>query len=327
MTYEKNSDVRTIGDYINNNFELTLFYAALEKTGVIEELTGRDVITVFATSNSAYNAIGIYQASDFDALDRDSLSNALRYHILDGALVKSNVPVMSIDTKYATRSSKDMLISFGNTLAGITDAKPQTLYVNGVAVSYPDIVLANGVLHVLLDEIKYKEGTVQDYLSTRSEYSHFVAALKKFGYWDRLAEDGPWTIVAPNDQAFANAGITLEDIATMNPENYYKRLFGSYVFETRLFTNDLRVMLVEWGTYSMSIPVKEDELAYMGISIQAPWNVLVVDSYLIFGLYESTRINSVKMSPASKLNLLTDNGVIHDLPQLAILPNNAIINK
>jgi len=319
QVYEQNAEYRTIGNYIHNNFDLSLFYAALEKTGLINDLNSKNVITVFAPNDKAFNAMGIYSASDFDALNRDSLKNMLLYCMFNSALLKSEVPLKSIDTQYTNKAGKDVLLSVG--------LEDKALYFDGVKTSYADIVLANGILHILRNLPKYREGTVQDFLAHRAEYSCFVAALKKFGYWNRLSEPGPWTVVAPDDQSFKAANITLQGIEVMQPDAYKKRLFGGYIFKTRLFVSDLQVMFgnngyPRYGSLVNNLIVHIDGDEDMSSGIYLKESALQPTFFLL-----NQRTSAVVESPLSsdyQLNYMTDNGVVHNIDALLVTPTDAL---
>jgi len=319
QVYEQNSENRTIGNYIHNNFDLSLFYAALEKTELVDELNAKDIITVFAPSDKAFNAMGIYNESDIDALNRDSLKNMLLYCMFESALLKSEVPLKSIDTEYTNKAGKNVLLSVG--------LEDKALYFNGVKTSYADIVLANGVLHILENLPKYREGTVQDFLAHRTEYSCFVAALKKFGYWDRLSEPGPWTVVAPDDQSFKANNITLQSIETLQPDVYKKRLFGGYIFKTRVFVSDFQVMFGGTGyprygsmVNNLIVHIDGDEDMSSGIYLK---DTKLEPTFFLLNQRTSAVIES-PISSAYQINYMTDNGVVHNIDALLLTPAEAL---
>lgn len=323
LAYEENSDYRTAGDYIRNNFDLTLFYAALEKTNLLDEFNSNEIITIFAPNNKAFNTLGIYRASDFDRLDQDSLRNMLRYHVINRSLVKNDIPTSSVDNKYTSKTGKDLFVSIG------VDYK-KTMYVNGVTVLYTDVRLANGMLNIIDGTLKYIDGTVQDILSQKKEYSYFVAALKKIGYWDQLGEKGPFTIAAPSNTAFEENGITLSDIESMNPDNYKKRLFGGYLFKTQLFTTDLKVLYQYgypfYGGDNVMIPIEGDEEVSSGIYVDSN-NI----TYLFLQQAKGTSIEPQKKIDMSSVpyraNCLSNNGIVHGISDLLVLPEDAIIES
>ena len=61
--------------------------------------------------------------------------------------------------------------------------------------------------------------TIVDVASSTGSHDSLVAALNHVGLADTLAGDGPFTVFAPTDQAFTDAGINLDDFDTEEENN------------------------------------------------------------------------------------------------------------
>jgi len=61
--------------------------------------------------------------------------------------------------------------------------------------------------------------TIVDVASSTGSHDSLVAALSHVGLADTLAGDGPFTVFAPTDQAFTDAGINLDDFDTEEENN------------------------------------------------------------------------------------------------------------
>src|SRR5262245_17316385 len=73
----------TINNYLNNNFDFSLFAAAVKKCGLNDSLGRQDVIcTVFPITNQGFAGMGIYEPADFNKWPVDSLLQLIRIHIL-----------------------------------------------------------------------------------------------------------------------------------------------------------------------------------------------------------------------------------------------------
>ncbi len=313
LVYEENTETRNVGDYIGNNFDLSLFYAALEKTGVLENITGSEKVTVYAPTNAAFNALGIYRPSDFDGLDQDSLKFMIQYHVLGRILFSEDVPVKTLDSRYPNLAGKDLIVS---KYGGTNQWDPSRIYANGAQAVRFDIGLTNGILNIVNACFKYREGTVQDFLTQRPEYSHFVAALKKFGYWEQLA-GGEWTVVAPDNQAFENEGITLDDIEEMNPATFYNRFMGVYLFDTRTFLSDMQL-----AGQSLSTPIEGDNRMSRGLyyNVDIRWFAVNTQETGEYGRF-------TPLSQHNKVNYLTDNGTVHNIEKLLFRPDEAVLTN
>ena len=251
---QPNEEVRSLGGFLANNYEYTLFSAALKYTGLLDTLThGTGPLTVLAPSDDAFRAIGITRPSDFQRMDKDSLRYVMAYHILPFRLNLSDVPMNQAEVRYETLAGEQLYANrylFRNDYrrAAISNSSIKAMMVtfsgaevaNCISLSNTaappenvgDIPFSNGVLHSLTKLMKpYPDQTVQDWLAANSDYSIFVAGLKKFGLWDELATKGPFTIFAPVNSELRRHGMTEASIAAMDVDIYIgERLFGSYIF-------------------------------------------------------------------------------------------------
>lgn len=313
LVYEENTETRNVGDYIGNNFDLSLFYAALEKTGVLGEITTENKVTVFAPTNAAFNALGIYRPSDFDRLDQDSLKTMIQYHVLGRILSSEEIPVKTLEAKYPNLAGKDLIVS---KYAGTNEWDKTRVFANGAEAVRFDIGLTNGILNIVNACFKYREGTVQDFLAQKPEYSIFVSGLKKFGYWDRLAE-GEWSVVAPDNKAYENDGITPDSINRMDPATFHTRFLGVYLFDTRVFLTD-----IELAKQSLAPPIEGDIRMSRGLAynVDIRWFVVHTQEAGQYGRF-------TPLSQHNKVNYLTDNGTVHNIEQLVFRPDDAVLEN
>jgi transforming growth factor-beta-induced protein len=180
-------------------------------------LSGEGPFTVFAPTNAAFEAL---PAEVLEALgaDSDALTKVLLYHVVPDVAVTSDLvapgPVVMADGSSATISAE------GDGLK-IDDA-------NIVAV---DIMASNGVIHVIdavivpedlvLDLGPAEEQTIGDIVETAVDneiFTTLVAAIEAADLVEALQGDGPFTVFAPTDEAFAALPEGLID-ALLLPEN------------------------------------------------------------------------------------------------------------
>lgn len=248
-----NENVRSGADFIKNNYQLTLFSAAIEKAGMFDQLNGAGPFTFLAPSDAAFNAIGILRASDFDKMNRDSLKSLVQRHILTRRVLLQDIPVNGIDIRYTTLAGTQVYASLASYFRGDVNQPLNYLYYNGAYVARKDVQLANGSLQLLNKVMKYDSGTVQDWLNSHAQYSIFVAGLKKFGLWNKLATAGPYTVFAPTNTAFESAGLTAAVVEALVPAEYDgNRLFGGYILNDKhFFISDVQVFSYfgNQGTY------------------------------------------------------------------------------
>lgn len=246
---QPNEDVRSLGGFIGNNFDYSLFAAALEYTGLMDTLANSPgPFTVLAPNNNAFSELGISHASMFQGMDRDSLRLVLEYHILPYRLSSEDMPPDENDLRYVTMSGDSLYASrlgdvfvAGNSFASAQQTGNSALNFSGAYALVNDAEFSNGVMHTLIKVMKpFPRIRVQQWLEDRAQYGIFVAGLKKFGLWDELAGEGPFTIFAVQDDVFTQWGITEESIAAMDVSQYIAaRLFGSYImYDRHYFISD-----------------------------------------------------------------------------------------
>jgi uncharacterized surface protein with fasciclin (FAS1) repeats len=169
--------------------------------------------TVFAPNNAAFNRLGIKEAADFTALQPGFLTNTLLYHVYNGTLAGSALAGASTSPS-----------ALGPTRRIIQRADG-TRYVNGSKILGTDVKAANGLVHPI-DKVLIATGgnVVQSAVALQSaqvfanpELTLLVAAVVKCNLQGLLSQPGPYTVFAPSDQAFKNAGIaSVEAINNMN---------------------------------------------------------------------------------------------------------------
>jgi uncharacterized surface protein with fasciclin (FAS1) repeats len=332
---DNNKAFRNAGDFIRNNYDLTLFAAAVNRAGMQAELNAAGPITLMAPNNAAWAELGVTRASDFDKMNADSLRNLLRYHILGRRLNMREVPANSLDARYASlyegREPFFTFVAYGSSGPGFPY---NNLYVNGGYAVKTDVVLANGTLHVIDKVMKYTPGTVQDWLSVHAEYSVFVSALKKFGLWDQLAGEGPFTVFAPDNEAMEQAGFNLGWIQNANPSDYIAaRLFGIYIVpKKRLFVTDFQASNDLYNQSGFKEKIAGDTYIY---SLSGSKNTyqLTPGQYTLGFVEPPTAdrtyelpIRGATSNISGRNDNLTDNGIVHYLPSTVVLPEEASKN-
>lgn len=106
---------------------------ALNFTDLASEIEGLENVTIFAPNNDAFAAI----ASLVGNLTEDDLTSILEYHVVEG------------DVWYSSDLSNTTVESVGGEELNITVLEDGEVYVNSARVVLADILIANGVVHVI----------------------------------------------------------------------------------------------------------------------------------------------------------------------------------
>ncbi|MBL6891296.1 MAG: fasciclin domain-containing protein [Candidatus Poseidoniaceae archaeon] len=170
---------------------------AVIQGGLLETLQGEGPFTVFAPTDQAFADAGI----DLAAVSQSDLADILTYHVVSGAVASTDVTeCMSADTVK------------GNPLSFTVDGG---VMVNGANVTLADVNTSNGVIHVI-DKVLLPTATPNDIPRTAQctgIHNTLVTAVIQAGLLETLQGEGPFTVFAPTDQAFTDAGI---DLSTLN---------------------------------------------------------------------------------------------------------------
>ncbi len=204
--------------------------AALVKADLVTTLLGDGPFTVFAPDNDAFEAAGITSLDDYSA---DDLTPILLYHVLGSKVLASQLPEDGIVTTLNENGADKFFLSLG-----------ETVYINGsTSITGTDIEKSNGVIHTIDKTLVPPTQTVVEIavaLSTADdpEFTTLVGLLTDASQSAVLAAisgDGPYTIFAPTDAAFAE----IEDVTATLTDAQISDVLSYHVVASRIYSTDL----------------------------------------------------------------------------------------
>jgi len=167
--------------------------AALKAADLVDAMKGRGPFTVFAPTDDAFAAL---PKGTLETLlkpeNKGMLQTILTYHVVAGDVRAKDVVRMK---NAETLSGQRIDIRF--------DPKAKTVKVDGANVSATDIECSNGVIHVI-DKVILPN--TEDIIGTAvgaGKFGTLAAALQAGGLVEALKGEGPFTVFAPTDAAFA----------------------------------------------------------------------------------------------------------------------------
>jgi len=201
--------------------------AALKAAGLVGALQGDGPFTVFAPTDAAFAKL---PAGTLDTLlkpeNKQLLTNILTYHVVPGEAMAGDV--ISRNT-WATLNGQNIDVS----------VRGGKVMVDGARVTSTDIACSNGVIHVIDSVILPNNKNIVETASDAGSFGTLLAAAKAAGLAGALSGDGPFTVFAPTDEAFAKlpAG-TVESL--LKPENKDKlaAILKYHVVEGRVLASD-----------------------------------------------------------------------------------------
>jgi transforming growth factor-beta-induced protein len=177
----------------NPNFSILV--QAVVKAGLVDALKGLTAATVFAPTNDAFVALlGELGFSSLDDVPVPTLTNILLYHVFNGGAVKA----ADVTTGYVPSLSPAQ----GATASIFLEKNGGVKIDNRATVIAADVITTNGIIHAI-DKVILPNKIVQIALNDGS-FSSLVGALVHAELVDALQADGPFTVFAPTNTAFAN---------------------------------------------------------------------------------------------------------------------------
>ncbi|CAG1016782.1 Immunogenic protein MPT70 [Anaerolineales bacterium] len=177
----------------------TTLVAAVQAAELVDTLKGEGPFTVFAPTDDAFAAL---PAGTLDELlkpeNKQKLTDILLYHVVSGSVMAADVTAL---TSAATVLGKDVAVKvdMGN------------VYINEAKVIITDIATSNGVIHVIDavllppsdDAAMEEKNTIVDVAVADGRFNTLVAAVTAADLVETLSGEGPFTVFAPTDDAFA----------------------------------------------------------------------------------------------------------------------------
>ncbi|MFT5891671.1 MAG: transforming growth factor-beta-induced protein [Dokdonia sp.] len=202
-----NTPSNTIADIVTNNPDFSSLLGALQQTGLDATLSGSGNFTVFAPTNTAFDAF--LGGTALEDIDNDALTQILLNHVLNVELMSTDLTTgyqKNLATEASTNASIDMYI---DTTTGVV--------INGQStVTTADVDADNGIIHIVDTVIDLP--TIVTFATTNPALSSLVAALTDEGnttFVDLLSDtDGDFTVFAPTNDAFTTFldGAMLSDV-------------------------------------------------------------------------------------------------------------------
>ncbi len=179
--------------------------AAVKAAGLVETLKGEGPFTVFAPTDEAFAKL---PAGTVETLlkpeNKNLLASILTYHVVAGKVAAADVVKL---TSATTVNGQQVAV---DTKDGVK--------VDNANVVKTDIMCSNGIIHVIDSVIMPESKNIPEVATAAGSFKTLLAAVKAAGLAEVLSGDGPFTVFAPTDEAFAKlpAG-TVEKL--LKPEN------------------------------------------------------------------------------------------------------------
>ena len=202
--------------------------AALTAADLVETLQGSGPFTVFAPTDEAFaNLPEGTVAHLLEPANKAQLIALLTYHVVPGKVMAADVVKLR-----AAGSVNGQRLDI--------QAGSEGVLIDQARVVSTDIRCSNGVIHVIDQVLLPSEKNIPATAASAGTFKTLLAAAEAAGLVDALSADGPLTVFAPTDEAFAK--LPRDTIANLlKPENKHQliAILKYHVVAGRNFSSDL----------------------------------------------------------------------------------------
>ena len=270
----------SVVDIIVNSADHDTLEAAVIAAELADDLSGPGPFTVFAPTDAAF---AVLPAGTIETLLVDptgALAQILLYHVVAGQALSAS---LSDGQTITTLQGEDITVTIG--MNGVM--------INGATVVVADILADNGVVHVidavLLPPAPEPTTTVVDVIVNSADHDTLEAAVIAAGLAETLSGDGPFTVFAPTDAAFAALPAGTIETLLADPTGTLTQILLYHVVGTQALSTDL--------TNGQTVATLQGQTVTVTINA------------------EGVFINNAQVTVA---DIVTDNGVIHVIDAVLI---------
>ncbi len=240
----------SIVDIVVNSPRHESLEAAVIAAELADALSAEGTFTLFAPTDDAFAALG---QETIDALFADptgALADILKYHVVGATALSGD---LSDGDMFTTLAEKDIEITINE----------DGVFVNNAKVIFADYEAPNGVVHVV-DAVVVEPTTVVDIIVNSDVHESLEAAVIAAGLADALSGDGPFTVFAPTDAAFAALGQETIDALFADPTGSLATILQYHVVGASVMSGALTDgQIVEMFEGTDAFVSLYDDMAYM----------------------------------------------------------------
>lgn len=236
--------------------------AALEAGGLVGALQGDGPFTVFAPSDEAFAKL---PKGTLEKLlkpeNKAMLADVLTFHVVKGRVGAADV------VKLTSATSLN-----GQRLP--VHVEEGSVLIAGAKVVKTDIGCTNGVIHVLDSVLMPAMEDIVTLAQGAGTFKTLIAAAKAAGLAETLMKGGPFTVLAPTDEAFAKlpAG-TVESLLLPENKDKLARILKAHVIQGRVYSDQVATLHEAATLAGVHVEIKKLE---RGLSIGGA-RILTVD--------------------------------------------------
>jgi transforming growth factor-beta-induced protein len=195
---------QSIVEIASDDAQFSDLVTALDRAGLVSTLEGTGPFTVFAPTNAAFAAAGI----DVNTIDVNVLTEVLLYHVLGADIASTDLGEGQTYASTAAAAGPN-----GTQLSVLIEKSGNSVKLNNaVDVTTADVDASNGTIHIINGVLLPLD--VVGHASANSNFTELVGALGAASgdLVATLQTDGPFTVFAPLNSAFADIQSTVDGL-------------------------------------------------------------------------------------------------------------------
>ncbi len=216
----------SIVDIVVNSPRHQTLETAVVAAGLAGALSAEGTFTLFAPTDDAFEALGTETINALLADAEGALAEILKYHVVGATAFSGS---LSNGDKFTTLEGSEIEVT-------ITDGN---VFINGAQVIFADYKAPNGVVHVIDAVITPPTTTVVDIIVNSEAHESLEDAVIAAGLVDALSGEGPFTVFAPTDDAFAALGTETINALFADAEGALADILKYHVISGKIMEGDL----------------------------------------------------------------------------------------
>ena len=216
----------TVADVIINSDVHNTLEAAVRAAGLVAPLNGAGPFTVFAPTDDAFAALPDGTVETLLQDPQGALTDILLYHVVSGQALSTD---LTDGMTIPTVNGKEITVTIN----------ADGVFINNAQVIVADVPADNGVVHVLDAVLIPPRVSVVDIIVNSDVHNTLEAAVGAAGLVETLDGEGPFTVFAPTDDAFAALPDGTVEALLQDPQGALTDILLYHVVGAEAFSTDL----------------------------------------------------------------------------------------
>jgi len=258
------NDLTPLQKLVNSDSTLSFFHRTLLRANETALLADASV-TLLVPTNEAFRAAG-YTEAGLDSLPASFADRLVRYQFIPSRITAPQGPDY---TAYTTLS--------GSSIYGSSDGAQ--LFFNGIPVFADTASTGNALVYRLGGLLQAPSDSLSQLLAGDTSLTFLAEALRRTHVYDTLLLTGPYTLLAPDNNAFRNAGYDSLPAIDSTDSLTLVGLMRFQVVKGLFFISDLpsKTSLPTLEGPSVAVSVQNGTIQFKGAGNPDPANLLYGD--------------------------------------------------